>query len=158
MVAVEAGNPICDCGKRAEYGFRKDGAAVCCSKCKADGMEDLLNPRCPCGVRPKFGLLADSRPTCCSKCKSAGMFIILSPRCRCGRQANHALPQDLKGTHCKACSSPDMCSLWSRRCEACKDRRPLFGMREDGRPSVCEACKTHEMIDFRRLKRSEQAA
>jgi len=159
MVAVGSGLHICDCGKQAIYGFHNDGAAVCCAKCKADGTEDLLNTRCPCGRSTSFGLPADSRPTCCSKCKLAGMFIIKSPRCGCGRWASHALPQALKGTHCKACSSPRMSSVRSGRCEACsKARRPLFGMLEDGRPSVCEACKTHGMIDFRRLKRSEQAA
>jgi len=150
----------CTCGHFATFGHRGDPRPKCCSKCKETSMVNVKDKHCACGRRPLLGHKADARATCCASCRSPGMVNIRSPRCSCGRNAEFGLASKLLATHCQDCQLVDMVRLRTLRCKACgiDNRRVYFGLPDDAVPHFCSACKTEDMVNFKKLQQIGEVA
>jgi len=150
----------CTCGHRPCFGHMGDPRPTCCSECKESGMVDLKSRHCACGRCPSLGHKADARATCCASCKSPGMVNIRSPRCSCGRTAEFGLASKLLETQCQDCQLVDMVRLRDLRCKACgiPHRLPHFGLPDDAVAHFCSACKTEDMVNFKKLQQIGEAA
>jgi hypothetical protein len=120
----------CVCGKYPIFGFPGE-RATCCSKCKEDGMEDVVNKKCPCGKKPHFGF-PGGKAMYCASCKEDGMSNIVDKKCPCGKRPIFGFPSG-KAMCCASCKEDGMENVNHKKCECGK--RMTFGF--IGEKAVC---------------------
>jgi hypothetical protein len=136
----------CACGKYPIFGFFGK-KAICCSKCKEDGMEDVVNKKCPCGKRLTFGFPGE-KATCCSKCKEDGMENVANKKCTCGKKPHFGFHGE-KATCCADCKHDMMENVVHEKCSCGK--RLTFGFPGE-KATCCSKCKEDGMVDVMNKK------
>ncbi len=59
----------CVCGKNPSFNYSGQRTGIACSKCKKEGMVDVVHHQCPCGTRASYNFPEQKKPVSCSKCK-----------------------------------------------------------------------------------------
>ena len=143
----------CKCGKsEPSFNFPNEKKAICCSRCKENGMIDIKNKKCKCAKsRPHFNFPNEKKAICCSRCKENGMIDITNKRCKCGKaQAKFNFTNETLPICCSECREDGMIDIKNIKCKCGK--RPIFNYEGKKQPICCIDCKAEDMIDIRENK------
>jgi hypothetical protein len=135
---------LCICGKNASFGEKNSNERIFCSKCKKEGMIEIVNRKCICGKNPSFGYKGDKTPTKCFSCKDEGMINIRNNKCKCGKHIATFGIKGNKATCCSKCKDENMEDLRNKKCKC--NKKPSFGYPGDKTPMCCFQCKKEGMI------------
>ena len=111
----------CDkCNKtRAYFNFPGQKKAIYCSKCKEEGMVDVVSKKCQCGTRPIYNFEGKKKGICCSKCKEDGMINVVDKKCKCGKaQPIYNFEGKKKAICCSKCKEDGMINVKDKRCKS----------------------------------------
>jgi len=134
---------VCVCGESTPRFAIPGEKAMCCAKCKKDGMVNIADRRCKCEKHlPTYAMPGDKRPEYCSECKKEGMINIKDKKCPCGTIPTFGFKGE-KEIACIKCKKDGMINLVSIMCPCGKSA--AFGMKGDKKPSFCLKCKKEGM-------------
>ena len=102
---------VCVCGKVPSFNYLGEKKPIYCSKCKFEGMIDVVHKRCPCGHRPSFGYMITKKPICCSMCKLSDMVNVKHDFCECGNRPSFNFLGEKKPICCFNCKTSDMINV-----------------------------------------------
>jgi hypothetical protein len=107
---------LCNCGKSQPL-FNFDGLKPeFCSKCKLEGMNDVVNKKCKCGTKANFNF-KDKKPEFCSKCKLEGMIDLINKTCSCGNACPSFNYKDKAAEYCVNCKLDGMINVHGKKCK-----------------------------------------
>ena len=136
----------CPCGTTPCFNFPGETKGVCCSKCKTDGMIDVIHKKCPCGTTPCFNFPGETERICCKICKTPGMINVVDKRCLCGKSLpSFNFPDKTIGVSCFECKKDGMIDVKHKRCPCGK--QPIYNVIGETKGVCCVKCKTDGMVD-----------
>ena len=136
---------VCVCGESVPRFATPGEKAMCCAKCKKEGMVNIADRRCKCGKHlPTYGMPEDKRPEYCSKCLKPGMINLKdkNKKCPCGKIPTFGF-KGKKKESCINCKKEGMVNLVNIMCPCGKSA--AFGMKGDKKPTCCLTCKKEGM-------------
>ena len=145
---------LCQCGKAQPiYNYPNIKPAVCCSKCKKIGMENIKDKKCVCGKAiPVYNYESEKKPKYCKSCMLDGMIDIMNKNklCGCNKKvrATFNLPNLKKAICCSSCKSETMVNVVDRKCK-CGKAQPIYNLPNLKKAICCQFCKTSLMIDVK---------
>lgn len=138
---------LCYCGKQQPiYNTKRGLKPVYCSKCKKEGMIDVISPMCIiCDkVRPIFNYKSKSKPEYCANCKKEGMIDVVSKRCECGKiRTPYNYSGNKTGICCSKCKKEGMIDVQSKRCPNCDTGGNVFSLAKSKYKGYCAKCFQH---------------
>ena len=144
----------CKCGfTRPNFNYESEKTAICCSKCKENGMVNINQKKCKCGIaQPNFNYKNKKIAICCTKCKENGMVNIISRKCKCGlAQPLFNYTTEKIAICCSKCKEDGMTNIIDKKCY-CGKKRPNFGFETDKIATRCNDCKEDGMVDIKNKK------
>jgi len=122
-----------------------------CSKCKEEGMVDVIHQKCiNCNLlRPYFNLPSETKPKYCCNCKLPDMVNVDTIKCiSCKKkQPIYNFPNKSKPEYCSKCKEDSMVNVVSQKCITCKSKIPIFNLPMETKGLYCNECKLPEMFD-----------
>jgi len=121
---VNIKNKKCKCGKVPTFNFPDETKAICCSRCKIEGMIAVfIGYTCKCGVRATYNYMGETKGICCSKCKEKGMINLNFKKSKGKdvRQPHFNYSNETSAICCNDCKHYNMVDIKHRKCPNCID-------------------------------------
>jgi len=154
---INVKSKLCECKKaQPTYNFPNQKKAICCKKCKKEGMLNIRDKdkKCKCGLAvPVYNFENEKKPICCKECKEILMIDIVNKNKLCGCEKKVRATFNLigeKAKFCSSCKTSKMVNVIDRKCK-CGKAQPTFNLVGEKQAICCILCKTSDMVDIKNI-------